>query len=176
MKLTQLNQTNLASLALLMGLAVLSAPAKAQSLGQINAPQNHWATTSITELTKRGILQGSAPKSMGEKPARKPSKSDKSLDGDAPVTRYEMVVTLWRFVQYLEAADKQKKGKLSVQVSPKEAAKMLVAGGYLPKNSPLVTGDAPKVTTKQFTEAMSLVITHVQEKKTPVSPDSLRAN
>jgi hypothetical protein len=83
-----------------------------------------------------------------------------------------MVVTLWRFVQYVEAADKQKKGSLSVQITPKDAIAKLVAGGYIPKDSPLAKADAPKVTTKQFTVAMGQVVARIQEKKTPMSPDS----
>jgi hypothetical protein len=143
------------------------------------APTGHWATQSIQELTKRGILQSKqAPESKqnsGEKPKRKPPKGT-SVDGDKPVTRYEMVVTLWRFVQYMEAADKQKKGKLSVQIAPAEASKMLVAGGYLPKNHALVQGDASKVTTKQFTEAMALVLSRIQEKKVPISPGAIQGD
>jgi hypothetical protein len=164
----------IAVLALASGAALVTPALHAQ---QIGVTPNHWAASSILELTKRGILQATKPAqkssaSTGDKPKRP---TTPTLNGDAPVTRYEMVVTLWRFVQYIEAADKQKKGSLSVQVSPKEAIAKLVAGGYISKDSPLAKADATKVTTKQFTVAMGQVVARIQEKKTPISPDSRHA-
>jgi hypothetical protein len=158
---------------ILRTIAVLTLVASVASIAPLHAQQigitaNHWAAPSILELTKRGILQGQKPPA-GEKPERA---NKTTVNGDAPVTRYEMVVTLWRFVQYVEAADKQKKGSLSVQITPKDAIAKLVAGGYIPKDSPLAKADAPKVTTKQFTVAMGQVIARIEEKKTPMSPDS----
>jgi hypothetical protein len=155
---------------LILGTVLLSltlSPFSPLHAQELTAPQGHWATPSITALVQRGILQ---PPTTPKKPTRAP-KANK-LAGDAPVTRYEMVVTLWRFVQYMEAADKQKKGTLKVEMKPEEAIKLLVSGGYLPKDSPLVVGKSNTVTIKQFTKAMSLVISRIQEKKTPISPDA----
>ena len=140
--------------------------AHAQAGGFPDVPSNHWAAASVEKLVGMGIL--AAPPKQAAKPGPK-------YNGDKAVTRYELAVTLDRFVQYLERADKQKKSKYNVQATPAEGAaatKRLIAGGYLPATTALATDATKVVTAKQLADAMTRVIVKVREKKVPISPDS----
>jgi hypothetical protein len=91
------------------------------------------------------------------------------------VTRYELAVTLYRFVQYIDRADKQKKSKQGAQAAPAdgtEAVKRLIADGYLPKNTPLATDGTKVVTANQLADALTHIIVRSREKATPITPDS----
>ena len=78
-------------------LAVLAAlgcagAASAQSGGFSDVSKGHWAAPSVAGLASRAIL---APQGKAAK-----------FDGSKPITRFELAITLWRFVQYIERADK----------------------------------------------------------------------
>jgi hypothetical protein len=148
----------------LLSLLTLASLAAAQDTGFSDVPKTHWAASSVQNLLTRGIL---APQGATKAPAKKPA-----YKGDAPVTRYELAVVLWRFVQHMENANKQPKTKTGAQLTPQEAAKQLVAGGYLPKNSPIAKAQDAKITSDQLVEAMTLVIARIKEKQIPVTPDS----
>jgi hypothetical protein len=148
----------------------------AQSARFRDVPTNHWASQSVDKLTTVGIIKGypSAPFAPADTSAPAKGKTG-GYNGDKPVTRYELAVTLYRFVQYVERANKQPKGKLPIKGEPKsggEAVKSLVAEGYLPKNTPLASEGGKVVTAKQFSAALAQVIMKTRETTVPPSPDS----
>ena len=147
-------------------LSLAGSPSRAQSGGFADVPAGHWAAASVEKMVALGIL--AAPQKAQSKPAAK-------YNGDKPVTRYELAVTLDRFVQYIERTDKQKKSKFKVEATPAEGAaavKRLIAGGYLPATTPLAKDTSKIVTANQLAEALSRVIIKAREKATPMSPDS----
>jgi hypothetical protein len=153
-----------AALVALASVVFNTRPAAAQSGGFTDVPKTHWAAQSITGLATAGIL---APQSGTAK---------QTYNGDRPVTRYELAVTLYKFVQYMERADKQPRGKMKVEapVSGPDAVKKLIAGGYLPANTVLAKEGGKNVTANQLADAMGTVITKIRAKKVPITPDSLR--
>ncbi|MBC7809243.1 MAG: S-layer homology domain-containing protein [Akkermansiaceae bacterium] len=155
----------------------ISAPAFAQGSAFPDVPANHWAASSVSALVKAGIVNGygASPLAIGAPDKKKPA-----YDGNKPVTRYELAVTLYRFVQHMDKVAKQPKSKTGAMVTPKtgaDAVKQLVARGYLPANSPFVknataAGGIKPVTADEFARALGDVLTKVQETRTPVSKDS----
>ena len=137
---------------------------QAQTTRFSDVPANHWAADSVNKLVGIGILQGATKKPTG--------KTASNYDGNKPVTRYELAVTLYRFVQYIERADKQPKSKLGAEVDGPKAVELLVKGGYLPASSPLVKDGAKLVTANQLADAMGQVIAKAREKRVPISPGS----
>ena len=126
-----------------------------------DVPKGHWAAEAVGRMS--AVM-------VPDKKAGSPT----TFDGSKPVTRYELALTLWRFAQYLERTDKQMRGKTHA-LAPKtgaEAVKALVAGGYLPKNTPLAKEGGKTVTAAQLSDALTLVIVKVREKKVPITPDS----
>jgi hypothetical protein len=87
-----------------------------------DVPANHWAAQSVDKLATVGIIKGYpsapfAPCGHGKAGLRRQG----GYNGDKPVTRYELAVTLYRFVQYVERANKQPKGKLPIKGDRKAA-------------------------------------------------------
>ena len=156
--------------------AAVASPARAQVAGFTDVPPTHWAATSVQKLVSSGIIVGYAAP-FGPKQTPKPAAKKAAYDGNKPVTRYELAVTLYRFVTYIERADRQKKMKNTVQAEPKtgaEAVKRLVAEGYLPKTTPLALEGGKSVTANQMSVALAQVIAKSREKTTPITPDSLK--
>jgi hypothetical protein len=152
-----------ATLVALASAGLSARPAMAQAGGFSDVPKTHWAAPSVTGLAATGIV---APQSGGTK-----------YNGDRPVTRYELAVTLYKFVQYMERAGNQPRGKMKVEaITGPDAVKKLVAGGYLPANTPLAKEGGKTVTANQLADAMATVITKIRAKKVPITPDSLRDN
>ena len=155
-------------------LAAVSTPVFAQVGGFTDIPRDHWAADSVAKLATAGILTGDKQIT----PAKgTPAPKKGAYDGNKPVTRYELAVTLYRFVQYIDAANKQPKGKTKVQTAPLDGAtavKRLIADGYLPKNTPLAVSGTTAVTANQLADALAQVISRNREKKTPITPDSLK--
>lgn len=153
-------------------------PVQAQVAGFPDVPSNHWAADSVARLATAGIVRGRSADPLGVQGAQKPAPPAKpGYNGNKPVTRYELAVTLYRFVQYIERANSRPTSKSGAQVSPAsgaDAVKRLVAGGYLPKTTPLGTQGATPVTANQLADALTSVITRTREKKTPITPDSLQ--
>lgn len=151
----------------------------AQAQGFPDVPQGHWAAESVTKLAKAGILKGypaDQAKAAG-KPAAAAAQAKQGYNGNKPVTRYELAVTLHRFVDYMERADRQKKGRARALPAPQNGAatvRALVAGGYLKKNTPLAREGGKVVTANETADALSQVVTRIQERKTPITPDSER--
>ncbi len=168
--------------AAVFGLIALAAPALAHAQQQgsfSDVPANHWAAASIAKLAARGILTGYPAQPAGGGGGASARKPATAYNGSKPVTRYELAVTLYRFVQYLERADQQKKGTTHVQVLPPikntdgaGAVRALIARGYLPRATPLGKNGATLVTADQLAEALARIISRDRENRTPVSPDS----
>lgn len=166
----------------LTAVAFSAQPAKAQVAGFVDVPKDHWAADSVGKLAKTGIIQGSSAKPLGVAVAQ--AKSGKAsakpaYDGEKPVTRYELAVTLWRMVQYLDMADKQKKGTTHAMAAPANvdgatAIRKLIAAGYLPAKSPIASNGGKVVTANQFADAIAFVASKIREKATPITPGSLK--
>ncbi len=162
----------LATCAVIGSAAVVSV---AQSSRFRDVPANHWAAQSVDKLTTVGIIKGYPSAPFAPADTAKPGKATGGYNGDKPVTRYELAVTLYRFVQYVERANKQPKGKLPIKGEPKsgaQAVKSLVAGGYLPAKTPLAIEGGKIVTAKQLSAALAQVIMKTRETTVPASPDS----
>jgi hypothetical protein len=146
-----------------VAVAVFAGSASAQSGGFRDVPSGHWAAGALEGLSTRAIVA--------------PAKAGGAFDGSKPVTRYELAVTLWKLVQYMERADKQKKSKdgASAPIDGPGAVKRLVADGYLPANSPIVTEGSKSVTADQLATALVQVIARSKEKTVPVTPDSKKS-
>ncbi len=150
-------------------------PAGAQVAGYSDVPREHWAADSVAHLAVAGIIQKKSATPLGGEPKPATATAVPKYDGNKPVTRYELAVTLYRFVQYIEHADAQRKTKFGAQAAhPSDgptAIKLLIAKGYLPATTPLAKdGDKP-VTANQMADALAAVITKSREKTTPISPD-----
>lgn len=159
-------------------LCTASAPALAQAPAFSDVPAEHWAAPSVNALLQAGIVQGygASPLAVGA-----PDKTKKAkYDGKKPVTRYELAVTLHRFVQHMNAVAKQPKSKTGAMATPTtgaNAVKTLVAGGYLKSSSAFVksataTGGVKPVTANEFAQALGDVLSKVQATRTPVTKDS----
>ncbi len=166
-----------AGVAVCAAIASAAAVSVAQSARFRDVPANHWAAQSVDKLTTAGIIKGypSAPFAPATVSAQTPKGKASGYNGDKPVTRYELAVTLYRFVQYVERANKQPKGKLPIKGEPKsgaQAVKSLIAGGYLPATTPLAVEGGKSVTANQLAAAMAQVIMKTRETAVPASPDS----
>ncbi|MGC4045864.1 MAG: S-layer homology domain-containing protein [Armatimonas sp.] len=147
----------------MLGAALAVAGAASAQTAFKDVPAGHFAQEAVTKMATMGVMA--------------PEKKGSSFDGNKPVTRYELALTLWRFAQYLERTDKQKKSKFQAQ-APKDGAtavKQLVAMGYLPKNTPLATSGTKVVTATQLADALTAVIVKVRANRIPMSPDSEHA-
>jgi hypothetical protein len=161
---------------LTLAVAALVVPARAQVAGFADVPKDHWAASSIAKLVNAGIIASPAQnpqdkgKTSGAKAPAKPA-----YNGEKPVTRYELAVTLYRFVQYIDRADRQKKSKMGAQAAPANGAaavQRLIAEGYLPKETPLALDGDKLVTANQLADALTHVVVRSREKASPVTPDS----
>ena len=175
-----MNKQALAVAAAGVAASVFSGTAFAQTTSFPDVPANHWAAKSVAALAKSGVVSGtSTPLAFGA-----PQKGTKpKYDGNKPVTRYELAVTLYRFVQVMDQVAKQPKSNTGAMTTPKDgdaALKSLVARGYLKANSPLVTkskvagAGAKAATSDEFAAALGDVLTKIQEGRTPVSKGSLK--
>ena len=147
---------------LLSPLTVLAAPAADPSLPR-DVPARHWAAGSVHRLSQQKI--------MGRDP-------DGRFRGDLPVTRYELAVTLDRFVRYLEAAHKPLHAEV-IAPAPKVAAQApqavrqaiqhLTSNGFLSSNSPIIIRSGKgNVTAAEFSDALAAVTIRLSDRAEPV--------
>ncbi len=132
----------------LLPVAALAAPAVAPR----DVPPGHFAAGAVGRVVHENIM-GTA--------------KDGRFQGDQPVTRYELAVALDRFVRYIEAG----RTPLHAQTFPapahlpaatslaqRQALTHLVANGFLPAASPLVTQNGSAlVTAKETADALASV-------------------
>ena len=152
------------TLALLIAAAPLAAAAPAPKAAPLpkDVPAGHWAAGSVGRVTHEKIMGRAV---------------DGRFQGDKPVTRYELAVTLDRFVRYIEAARKPlhaAENPLPVSV-PARASKAegaalthLVSQGFLPVNSPLLTKDGHQpVTATELADALAAVTIRLSDRAEP---------
>lgn len=150
-------------LAACLPLALLPlAAAAAPSAAPRDLPPGHWAGGPVKRVVHENIM-GTTP--------------DGRFRGDAPVTRYELAVALDRFVSYIEAGRKPLHAQIfpvpaplapTASAAERGALTHLVANGFLPKNSPLVTknGSVP-VTAKETSDALAAVTIRLSDRAEP---------
>ena len=163
--------------------ATLCTPAAFAQTPFSDVPKNHWAASSVAALAQAGIVRGYgvSPLAIGAPPNKPTAKKKTAYDGNKPVTRYELAVTLFRFVSYMNEVAKQPKSKTGAMVLPAtEAATLtlLVKNGYLKadsafvKNAMATKGGTKPVTADELAQAMGDVLSKVQETRTPISEGS----
>ena len=102
---------------------------------------------------------------------------DGRFRGDLPVTRYELAVTLDRFVRYIEAAHKPlhaevlSPAKVAAQapLAAQQALQHLTSHGFLDPNSSLVTRSGKgNVTAAEFSDALAAVTIRLSDRAEPL--------
>jgi hypothetical protein len=162
----------LKSFILLVLLAALSIPAAAEKKPASpfrDVPADHWASDAVKQMSDSGIVVGYP---------------DGKFKGDKPVTRYELAITLERFVHFVEASraplvkdDKKpipappaekpsletpkksgvvQPGKLDSQA--KTSLSFLISEGFVPKNSLLASNGAKPVDTELLAQSLTTVV------------------
>ena len=127
-----------------------------------DVPARHWAAGSVGRVTHEKIMGRDV---------------DGRFRGDKPVTRYELAVTLDRFVRYVEAARKplhpaEKPVPVSVpaRATQAEGAALthLVSQGFLPADSPLLKKDGHQpVTATELSDALAAVTIRLSDRAEP---------
>ena len=123
-----------------------------------DVPPGHWAAGAVKQVTAKRLMTP-AP--------------DGDFRGNAPVTRYELAVTLDRLVRYIEAArqplsavpDAPMAFPKTVPAPVQAALSHLVGGGFLPAKSPLVVKDGTRpVTAGELADALSQVTIRLSDR------------
>jgi hypothetical protein len=156
-----------------ISLLLLSLPALAAPKSFSDVPQNHWAADAVKKMSDSGIMVGY--------PQGK-------FQGEKPVTRYELAVTLERFVHFVEASraplvDDAKKAKSATPspkappAKPKAQSKVttkalssapaktsldfLVSNGFVPKDSALTKDRGKPVDSELLADALTSVVSRL---------------
>lgn len=113
-------------------ITMVALPAFAQTTVCKDVPSDHWAVSAVKEVVAKGIMKGFP---------------DGTFRGDQPVTRYELAVTLARYMRQVEESLKDLKARtpkvsLTVPVNPQHWAfsdlTFLAEHGYVLADSPLL--------------------------------------
>ncbi|MBV9849782.1 MAG: S-layer homology domain-containing protein [Armatimonadetes bacterium] len=145
--------------------ALLTLPALGDPPLPPDVPPGHWAAASVRRVTARKLMVG---------------KPDGKFHGNAPVTRYELAVTLDRLVRDMEAAhkplsaapDRPVRFRKPLPPGVQSALGHLVGGGFLPARSPLVIKDGGRpVTAQETADALSQVIIRLSDRSLPPQKD-----
>lgn len=125
-------------------------------------PARHFAAGAVGRVTQEKIMGRDV---------------DGRFQGDKPVTRYELAVTLDRFVRYVEAARKplhpaanSAPVKVPARATQTEGAALthLVSQGFLPARSPLLTKDGHQpVTASELADALAAVTIRLSDRAEP---------
>ena len=133
----------------------------------VDVPVGHWAAKSVKQVLDKKIMR---------------PKPDGRFQGDKPVSRYELAVTLDRFIKYIEAGKKPLHAmnpapKAVVPAAAPAEAKTALAdltkNGFIPATSPLVTkpGMQP-VTAKELADALAQVTIRLSDRSLPPTKDA----
>lgn len=127
-----------------------------------DVPGGHFAAGAVGRVTHEKI--------MGRE-------RDGRFQGDKPVTRYELAVTLDHFVRYIESAKKplHPAGKLAPVKVPARASQTegaalthLVSQGFLPASSPLLKKDGHQpVTATELADALAAITIRLSDRAEP---------
>jgi hypothetical protein len=156
-------RSSLAGASLLIGLSICSAswghPA-AKMLRDV--PKTSKALASVKSVTSKKIM---TPDPAG------------NFNGNKPVTRYELAVTLDRFINFIEGSKKPlnpMKRKIIPSIPKHASAQVqksltrLVSEGFIDTNSPLLSENGNKpVTANELADAMSQVTIRLADRSTP---------
>lgn len=149
------------TLALILGAALAAPFAVASPLTDV--PPGHWAAGAVRRLEAEKIIMGSAPG---------------KFQGDKPVTRYELALTLDRMVRYIEAGRKPLSGggspssvKLpaSANAQTRQALTHLTQNGFVSASSPLLQANKV-VTARELTDVLAQVTIRLTDRSLPVTP------
>jgi len=127
-----------------------------------DVPARHWARSAVQSLSAKKIMSADP---------------DGKFRGDKPVTRYELVVTLDRFIEYMERSRKPlhptRVGAVLIMPHGANARQRLafyhlVGSGFLPANSPLITknGNAP-ATAHELADALAQITIRLSDRSLP---------
>lgn len=153
--------------ALLIGAIAIVLPTWAQSTGFSDVPDDHWAAPAVKEVVARGIMKGFP---------------DGTFRGDKPVTRFELAVTLARFMQQVEESLKDLKARtpkvsINLPIKPNHWAfadlQFLVGRGYVPPDSVLLRDLTKPVDTEIVGAVLAQALTGLVDRYT-VSPEELK--
>ncbi len=147
-----------ASLFAFVPLAAGAAPAAPTALPH-DVPTHHWAAGAVARIVHQRIMGRDL---------------DGRFRGDKPVTRYELAVTLDRFVRYMEASHKP----LHIEAHPptvpfsgqappdaRRALTHLVSQHFLPPSSPLLTRSGDQaVSADEFADALAAVTIRLSDR------------
>ena len=148
-----------------IALTFLCLPALADPPLPPDVPPGHWAAASVRRVTAQKLMIG---------------KPDGKFHGNAPVTRYELAVTLDRLVRDMEAArkplsaapDRPVRFGKQMPATVEAALRHLVGGGFLPARSSLVVKDGGKpVTAQETADALSQVVIRLSDRSLPAQKD-----
>lgn len=151
----------LLTLTLVLGSALAGPFVMASPLADV--PTGHWAAGAVRRLAAEKIMTGGV---HGE------------FQGDKPVTRYELALTLDRLVHYIEAGRKplnphKAQGAVKIPASAdaatRKALTFLAKGGFIPADSPLLQGNKV-VTAHELTTILSQVAVAVSDRSLPPTP------
>ncbi len=149
------------TLALLLGAAWAAPFALASPITDI--PPGHWAAGAVRRLASEKIMTGSAPG---------------KFQGDKPVTRYELALTLDRLVRYMEAGRKplSKAGTpnpvrlpAAANAQTRQALAHLAQGGFVSASSPLLQANKV-VTARELTDVLAQVTIRLTDRSLPATP------
>lgn len=146
--------------------AILTLPVSAQTTEFPDVPADHWAAAAVKEVVAKGIMKGFP---------------DGTFRGEQPVTRYELAVTLARFMRHVEESLKDLKARtpkvsLPLPVKPQHWAfrdlQFLVSRGYVTEGSPLLRNLHQPVDPDTVSVVLAQAIVGLVERYT-IAPEEL---
>ncbi|MCS6830894.1 MAG: S-layer homology domain-containing protein [Armatimonadota bacterium] len=149
-----------------MVLAVLALPSLAQNTEFKDVPPDHWAAEAVKEVVAKGIMKGFP---------------DGTFRGEQPVTRYELAVTLARFMRQVEESLKELKARtpkvsIAVPVRPQHWAfkdlQFLISRGYVSGESPLLRDLSKPADPDTVSAVLAQAVIGLVERYT-ISPEDL---
>lgn len=150
-----------------IAIAIATMPAFAQDVEFKDVPPDHWAASAVKEVVAKGIMKGFP---------------DGTFRGDQPVTRYELAVTLARFMRHVEESLKDLKARtpkvsIAVPLKPQHWAfsdlKFLVEHGYVSEESPLLRDLSKPVDPDTVSAVLAQAMIGLVERYT-ISPEELQ--
>lgn len=150
-----------------IAIAIAAIPAFAQTTEFKDVPPDHWAAPAVKEVVAKGIMKGFP---------------DGTFRGDQPVSRYELAVTLARFMRQVEESIKDLKARtpkvsIAVPVKPQHWAfadlQFLISRGYAPEGSPLLVNPFEPVDPDTVSAVLAQAMIGLVERYT-ISPDELQ--
>jgi hypothetical protein len=145
---------------------LLVAPSMAQQQSDgisifIDVPVGQWAADAVKQLTEQGLMKGYP---------------DSTFRGNRPVTRYELAVTIARFVELLTPVSSQPVQKQQQNAAKHEtnapawasnSIELLKKSEVLPSSSPIITDGSKPATVEDLAQALAAAATKIIESRVP---------